>query len=118
MTKDLLLACLDRDVLSRCKALSSQNLVAPRVRQLFHSSTYYNANVGCLLEQAARYSMPSSDSWSVYLIRHIMGGLRKSVEQCEAGSTKLLASVSLSDTSTKSIASAAADLVSCGVRQQ
>ena len=45
----------NKEALLRCKVLSPAPQIAHHVRQIFHSSTFYHANVGCLLEQVARY---------------------------------------------------------------
>lgn len=44
----------NKEAVDRCKILSPASLLPQHIRQVFHSSTFYHANLGCLLEQIAR----------------------------------------------------------------
>ncbi|GMH37503.1 hypothetical protein BSKO_05376 [Bryopsis sp. KO-2023] len=90
----------NKEAIGRCKTLTPHDQLAHRQRQLFHSSTFYHANLGCLLEQIAR---------------HTMRGLETARDLSELGSTFGITSASLGDLSAKSIASASDNLISHGI---
>ncbi|CAD7697583.1 unnamed protein product [Ostreobium quekettii] len=90
----------NKEALAHCRILVPSPQIPHHVRQLFHSSTYYHANMGCLLEQIAR---------------HTMRGMEKALDDCEIGCSTPFSSSSLGDAAAKSVTEAAGRAVERGV---